>query len=84
MRIGFSIMPPWEVTQATHTFISGRARVVRVEEVSEDSVDRVGIGRITHLKTLLADLTIGKPGAVIANLTAIRLPLSSRGAILQE
>ena len=44
MRIGFSIMPPWEVTQATHAFISGRARVVRVEEVPEDSVDRVGIG----------------------------------------
>ena len=44
MKFGFSIMPPWEVTQATHAFISGRARVVRVEEVSEDSVDRVGIG----------------------------------------
>jgi len=44
VRIGFSIMPPWEVTQSTHAFISGRARVVRVEEVSEDSVDRVGIG----------------------------------------
>jgi hypothetical protein len=37
-------MPPWEGTQATHAFISGRARVVRVEELSESSVDRVGVG----------------------------------------
>jgi len=44
MRIGFSIMPPSEVTQATHAFISGWAKVVRIEEVSEDSVDRVGFG----------------------------------------
>jgi hypothetical protein len=44
MKIGFSIMPPWEVTQAPHAFISGRARVMRVEEISESSVDRVGVG----------------------------------------
>ena len=44
MKIGFSIMPPWEGTQGTHAFISGRARVVRVEEVSESSVNRVGVG----------------------------------------
>jgi c-di-GMP-binding flagellar brake protein YcgR len=43
-KIGFSIMPPWEGTQATHAFISGRARVVRMEELSESSVDRVGVG----------------------------------------
>ena len=42
MKIGFSIMPPWE--EATHAFISGRARVVRVEEVSDSSIDQVGVG----------------------------------------
>jgi len=42
MKIGFSIMPPWE--EATHAFISGRARVVRVEEVSDSSIDHVGVG----------------------------------------
>ena len=41
MRIEFSIMPPWE---ATHAFISGQARVIRVEEVSESGADRVGVG----------------------------------------
>jgi len=46
MRFGFSIMPPWEVAQATHAFISGRARAVRVEEVSEGNVDRVGVGAV--------------------------------------
>jgi len=44
MKIGFSIMPPWE--EATHAFISGRARVVRVEEVSDSSIDRVGVGAV--------------------------------------
>jgi c-di-GMP-binding flagellar brake protein YcgR len=44
MKFEFSIMPPWEMTQATHAFISGRARVVRVEEVSESDIDRVGVG----------------------------------------
>ncbi len=44
MKIGFSIMPPWE--EATHAFISGRARVVRVEEVSDSSVDHVGVGAV--------------------------------------
>ena len=44
MEIGFSIMPPWE--EGTHAFISGRARVVRVEEVSESSVDHVGVGAV--------------------------------------
>jgi len=44
MKFGFSIMPPGEVAQATHPFISGRARAVRVEEVSESNVDRVGVG----------------------------------------
>ena len=37
-------MPPWE--EGTHAFISGRARVVRVEEVSESSVDHVGVGAV--------------------------------------
>ncbi len=46
MKIGFSIMPPWEVTQATHAFISGWARVVRVEEVSDSGIDRVGVGAV--------------------------------------
>ena len=41
MRIEFSIMPPWE---ATHAFISGRASVVRVEEVSQTGADRLGVG----------------------------------------
>ena len=44
MKIRFSIMPPWE--EGTHAFISGRARVARVEEVSESSVDRVGVGAV--------------------------------------
>ncbi len=43
MKFGFSIMPPWETTNA---FISGRARVVRVEEVSDDSTDHVGVGAV--------------------------------------
>ena len=43
MNFGFSIMPPWE---ATNAFISGRARVVRVEEVSDDSSDHVGVGAV--------------------------------------
>jgi len=46
MKFEFSIMPPWEVAQATHAFISGRARVVRVEEVSESNVDRVGVAAV--------------------------------------
>jgi hypothetical protein len=46
MKIGFSIMPPWEGTQTTHAFITGRARVVRVEEGPESSVDRVGVGAV--------------------------------------
>ena len=44
MKIRFSIMPPWE--EGTHAFISGRARVVRVEEVSESSNDHVGVGAL--------------------------------------
>lgn len=39
-EIGFSIMPPWE---ATHAFISGRARVMRVEEALENDAGRVGV-----------------------------------------
>jgi hypothetical protein len=46
MKIGFSIMPPWEVTQATHAFINGRARVVRVEEASDNSIDHLGVGAV--------------------------------------
>jgi hypothetical protein len=45
-KIGFSIMPPWEVMQATHAFIRGRASVMRVEEDSESIVDRVGVGAL--------------------------------------
>ena len=43
MKFGFSIMPPWE---ATNAFISGRAIVVRVEDVSDDSIDHVGVGAV--------------------------------------
>jgi c-di-GMP-binding flagellar brake protein YcgR len=43
MKFGFSIMPPWE---ATNAFIRGRARVVRVEEVLDDSIDHVGVGAV--------------------------------------
>jgi c-di-GMP-binding flagellar brake protein YcgR len=46
MNFGFSIMPPWEVAQGSHAFISGRARAVRVEIVSEGNVDRVGVGAV--------------------------------------
>ena len=46
MRIRFSIMPPLELTQTAHAFISGRARVMRVEEVSESNVRPVGIGAV--------------------------------------
>ena len=46
MKIRFSIMPPWEVTEAAHAFINGRARVVRVEEVSDSSIDHVGVGAL--------------------------------------
>jgi len=41
MKIEFSIMPPWV---ATHAFISGQARVIRVEEISQSGADRVGVG----------------------------------------
>jgi len=37
-------LPPWEVAQGTYAFISGRARVMRVEEVPESNVDRMGVG----------------------------------------
>jgi c-di-GMP-binding flagellar brake protein YcgR len=46
MKIGFSIIPPWEDTQPTHAFIRGRARVVRVEEVSDSGIDHVGVGAV--------------------------------------
>jgi c-di-GMP-binding flagellar brake protein YcgR len=51
MKFGFSIMPPWEVPQATGGVINGRARVVRVEEVSGEEVsdytiDHVGVGAV--------------------------------------
>jgi c-di-GMP-binding flagellar brake protein YcgR len=44
MKFGFSIIPPWDVAQTSHAFISGRARAVRVDEVSDSNVDRVGVG----------------------------------------
>jgi c-di-GMP-binding flagellar brake protein YcgR len=44
-KFGFSIMPPWETTSA---FISGRARVVRVEEVSDGGIDHVGVGAVVE------------------------------------
>jgi len=44
MKIRFSIMPPWE--EGIQAFISGRARVARVEEVSESSADHVGVGAV--------------------------------------
>jgi len=46
MKFGFSIMPPWEVTEASRAFIEGWARVVRVEEVSNGSIDHVGVGAV--------------------------------------
>ena len=46
MKIRFSIMPPWEDAQPAHAFIRGRARVVRVEEVSDSGIDRVGVGAV--------------------------------------
>jgi c-di-GMP-binding flagellar brake protein YcgR len=56
MKFGFSIMPPWESTQATHAFISGQARVVRIEEVEGSSADRVGVGTArTCLSILLLE-----------------------------
>ncbi len=39
-------MPPWEGTQTTHAFINGWARVVRVEEILESSVDHVGVAAV--------------------------------------
>ena len=45
-KIGFSIMPPPELTQAEHPFITGRARVTRIEEVSQNNGDHVGIGAV--------------------------------------
>jgi len=39
-------MPPWEVTEASRAFIEGWARVVRVEEVSNGSIDHVGVGAV--------------------------------------
>src|SRR5260370_27791116 len=39
MKFGFSIMPPWKVTQATHAFFSGRLRAARWEEVSTAGVN---------------------------------------------
>jgi c-di-GMP-binding flagellar brake protein YcgR len=44
MKFGFSIMPPWELPQTTRGFINGLARVVRVEKVSNGSIDHVGVG----------------------------------------
>ena len=44
MKIKFSIMPPWE--ESTHGFISGRARVARIEEISSSGVDHVGVGAV--------------------------------------
>jgi hypothetical protein len=44
-----SLLPPddpWEVAQATHPFISRLARAVRVEKVSENNADRVGVGAV--------------------------------------
>jgi hypothetical protein len=45
-KFGFSIMPPWEFTQATRAFISGRARVVRVEEIWDGTADHMGVGAV--------------------------------------
>jgi c-di-GMP-binding flagellar brake protein YcgR len=52
MKFGFSIMPPWEVPQTTRGFINGLARVVRVEEVSDGSVDHVGVGAAIEIYKL--------------------------------
>jgi hypothetical protein len=50
-KFWFSILPPWEVAQGAYAFISGRARVMRVEEVPESNVDRMGVGaRIERYK----------------------------------
>jgi c-di-GMP-binding flagellar brake protein YcgR len=49
MKFGFSIMPPWEVPKTASGFINGLARVVRVEEVSNGSVDHVGAGAVIEI-----------------------------------
>jgi hypothetical protein len=41
-KFGFSIMPPWD----TRAFISGRARVVRVEEIWDGTADHMGVGAV--------------------------------------
>jgi len=48
MKFGFSIMPPWEITEATRGFINEWARVVRVEEVSDSGIDHVGVGTVVE------------------------------------
>ena len=45
-KFGFSIMPPWEFTQATSAFISGWARVVRVEEIWDATAHHMGVGAV--------------------------------------
>ena len=45
-KIGFSIMPPPGLAQAEHAFITGGARVTRIEEVSKNNGDHVGIGAV--------------------------------------
>jgi hypothetical protein len=45
-KFGFSIIPPWEFTRATRAFISGRARVVRLEEISDATADHLGVGAV--------------------------------------
>jgi c-di-GMP-binding flagellar brake protein YcgR len=45
-RFKFSIPLPPEVTEGTQAFISGQARVVRVDEKSENGNCRVGVGAL--------------------------------------
>ena len=49
MKFGFSIMPPWEIPKTSRGFINGLARVVRVEEVSDGSIDHVGVGAVIEI-----------------------------------
>jgi hypothetical protein len=42
----FSISLPVEVTGATQTYVSGKARAVRVEETGESNPGRLGVGAL--------------------------------------
>lgn len=45
-RFKFSMILAQKVTESMQGFISGQAKVVRVEESPEESLDRVGVGAV--------------------------------------